>query len=96
MVYIAYTMERKQIYLAEDQVDELNRLAEERHVPTSSLIRDAIAQYLEKVEQPQLRIAEEHPLWGIVGLEKSDEAPADGSVRHDEVVDKPRRRRSSK
>ncbi len=93
MVYGVYTMERKQIYLAEDQVEELNRLAEERRVPVSTMIRDAIAQYLEVQDEPRLRIAEEHPLWGIVGMAAGDDAPVDGSVSHDEVIYKPRRRR---
>jgi hypothetical protein len=86
-------MERKQIYLAEDQVDELNRLAEERKIPVSSMIRDAVAQYIVEQDEPMLDTAEEHPLWGIIGMAKGDGVPADGSVSHDEVIYKPRRGR---
>jgi hypothetical protein len=62
-------------------------------VPVSLVIRDAIAQYLVSLDEPMLDSAEEHPLWGIVGLVQDERAPSDGAASHDEVLYKHRRRR---
>ena len=86
-------MERKQIYLASEQVDELDRVAAARKVPVSLVIRDAIAEYLVNLDEPMLDSAEEHPLWGIVGMVQQANVPAQGAASHDEVLYKHRRRR---
>jgi hypothetical protein len=92
MVYGVYTMERKQIYLATDQVEELNRIAETRDVPVSLVIREAIAMYLALPEAPEIDSAEEHPLWGLVGAADSPSAPSDGALAHDRTLYVDRRR----
>lgn len=89
-------MRRKQIYIAQAQEEELVRLAEGRRVPVSHLIREAIAEYLVEQRAPELSVAEEHPLWGLVAVADDLGAPADGSVNHDAVLyGKSRRRRRS-
>jgi hypothetical protein len=80
-----YTMKRKQIYIAEEQEEQLQRLAEERRVPVSLLIRE-VAEYLVERDAPAIERAEEHPLWGLVGLVDTETAPSDGSVNHDAVL----------
>jgi hypothetical protein len=75
-------MKRKQIYIAPGQEEELQELAEHRKVPVSHLIREAIAQYLVDQQPPKLERAEDHPLWGIVGLVNDPNAPTDGSVNY--------------
>lgn len=83
MVYGAYTMERKQIYLEREQEKELERLAKRRGVSVSSLIREAVASYLAAHEPPVLERIEDHPIWKIVGIVDDPNAPTDGSVNHD-------------
>ena len=80
-------MKRKQIYVDPAHEAELQRLAQDRKVPVSHLIREAIAEYL--VEQnalPVLERPEDHPLWAIVGIVDDAEAPTDGSINHDHYL----------
>ena len=86
MVYGVYTMKRKQIYIAPEQEEQLQRLAESRHVAVSSLIREAVAEYLVEQETPRPERPEDHPLWGIVGIIDDPDAPTDGSINHDAVL----------
>lgn len=41
-------MKRTQIYLTEEEQSELNRLSEERGVSKSSIVREAVDEYLAK------------------------------------------------
>ena len=83
MVYGVYTMERKQIYLAGEQEEQLKKLAKEEHTTVSAIIRDAVAVYLVERLTPEVQTPEEHPLWALVGIASGDDMPADGSVNHD-------------
>lgn len=85
VMYAVYTMRRKQIYIAERQEEQLQELAEHRQVPVSHLIREAIDRYLVDQQPPKLERAEDHPLWGIVGLVTDPTAP-DGSINHDHYL----------
>ena len=86
MVYGVYTMKRKQIYIAPEQEERLQRLAESRHVPVSSLIREAVAEYLVEQETPHFERPEDNPLWGIVGLVDDPDAPTDASINLDHYL----------
>lgn len=86
MVYGVYTMKRKQIYIAEEQEEQLQRLAEQRSVPVSLLIREAVAEYLVDQEAPRLERPEDNPLWGIVGLVGDPDAPTDASTNLDHYL----------
>jgi hypothetical protein len=81
MVYGVYTMDRKQIYIAEEQEVRLKQIAEREHTTVSALIRDAVNVYLETRGAPDVAM-EEHPLWSIVGLIDDDGAPTDGSMNY--------------
>lgn len=85
-------MERKQIYLADEQEEALKRIAYEEHTSVSQVIRDAVAAYIVDREEPQIAEAEAHPLWAIIGAASDPAMPTNGSVAHDEVVYRPRRR----
>ena len=86
MMYGVYTMKRKQIYIAPEQEEQLQRLAEHRKVNVSSLIREAVAVYLVDQDTPELGRAEDHPLWGILGIADSPGLPEDGSLNHDAAL----------
>lgn len=87
MVYGVYAMEhnmeRKQIYIAPEQEAQLKYLAKEKHTSVSALIREAVAVYLVERLTPEVDHAEQHPLWGIVGIAGDASLPTDGSVAHD-------------
>ena len=76
-------MERKQIYIASEQEEQLKYLAGKEHTTVSALIRDAVAVYLVERLTPAVEEPEEHPLWGLIGIADSDDLPTDGSVNHD-------------
>ena len=87
-------MKRRQIYLAEEQIEQLKRLAKIDRSTVSGLVRDAITAYLARnmtpasagIEAPGWTRIEDHPLWGIVGIIKSGELPVDASASIDEDV----------
>lgn len=86
MVYGSYTMEGKQVYLEPGQEYELKRLAKRRGISVSSLIREAVDQYLAAHEPRASEQAEDYPLWKIIGIAGKEAGPplqADGSVNHD-------------
>ena len=85
-------MERKQIYLADEQEDALKRLAQAQNTTVSHVIREAVAAYIVEQTQPKLASADEHPLWAIVGAADDPSLPTNGSVELDNVVYQPRRR----
>jgi hypothetical protein len=79
-------MKRKQIYIAPEQEERLQRLAESRSVPVSLLIREAVAEYLHEHERPHFKRPEDNPLWGIVGLVDDPDFPADASMNIDHYL----------
>ncbi len=86
MVYGVYTMKRKQIYIAQEQEAELERLAAQRKVPVSLLIREAVAVYIARQEAPQIDRPEDHPLWALVGMVEDADAPDDASTNLDHYL----------
>lgn len=64
-----------QIYLRQDQMDALRRLAEKQGVSITELVRQGVDTLL--INQP----VEEDPLLGIIGL--GDSGLGDLSVNHD-------------
>jgi predicted hydrolase (HD superfamily) len=86
VVYGVYTMKRKQIYIAPDQEEQLKLLAEQRSLPVSHLIREALAVYIAEQEAPRLGRPEDNPLWGIVGLVDDPDAPIDASTNLDHYL----------
>ena len=89
-------MERKQIYIAQEQETELKRLSKAKGVSVSYMIREAVALYIADEAKPLPQTPEAHPLWDIVGIADSAGAPSDGSVNHDAVLYSPTRRRRSR
>jgi hypothetical protein len=89
-------MQRKQIYIAGDQEEALERIAQAKNTSVSAVIREAVAAYIVDQAEPDLASAEEHPLWAIVGSADDLKLPKDGSVAHDEVVYRPRRPRRTR
>ncbi len=79
-------MKRKQIYIAQEQEAELERLAARRNVPVSLLIREAVAVYIAAQEPVRMEHVEDHPLWALVGIGTSPALPEDGSVNHDAAL----------
>lgn len=56
-MYGTYIVKRTQIYLAEDQSEELARRARVRGTTASKMIREAIDQYLAQPDDPAARLA---------------------------------------
>jgi hypothetical protein len=79
-------MKRKQIYIAQEQEEQLQRLAQQRSVPVSLLIREAVAEYLVEQETPHFERPEDNPLWGIVGLVDDPDVPTDASINLDHYL----------
>ncbi|MBI5949315.1 MAG: CopG family transcriptional regulator [Chloroflexi bacterium] len=75
-------MQRKQVYLEEEQGLAIKRLAARRGVSGAVILREALAQYLASHETPpELERPEDHPLWGIVGIGAS--GVTDAAANHD-------------
>jgi hypothetical protein len=90
-------MKRKQIHIDADLEYQLKSFAERRGVSESLVVREALAAYLTDQETPTIERAEDHPLWGIIGLVDDPSAPRDGSVNHDHYLyGGPRKYRLSK
>ncbi len=82
---------RKQVYLEADQDEELSRLALATGRSESSIIREALGEYL--VKQRDKSEATPHPLAGLLEMEFQS-AITDGSERHDrDLYATPRTRR---
>lgn len=79
-------MERKQIYMAKEQEDQLKELAERRGVSESYLIREAVAAYLVDQEPLAVERAEDHPLWELIGVADGADLPEDGALNHDSYL----------
>jgi len=79
-------MERKQIYLAKDQEDQLKDLAKRRGVSESSLIREAVAQYIVAQEPLVVMRAQDHPVWALIGVVEGVDVPEDGALHHDQYL----------
>ncbi len=71
-------MKRTQIYLTKEQHRYLERLASARDTTISSLIREAISEYVAH------QLAEQDPLLDIIGLGES--GLGDSSVHHDRDI----------
>jgi len=61
-MYDSYIMERTQIYLGEEQAAELRRRSHARGVTTSSLIREAVEQYLAGPDDETTAVARQRAL----------------------------------
>ncbi|MBC7084604.1 MAG: CopG family transcriptional regulator [Firmicutes bacterium] len=82
---------RKQVYLEADQDEELSSLALATGRSESSIIREALEEYL--VKQREKSKATTHPLARLLEMEFQS-AVADGSERHDrDLYAAPRTRR---
>jgi Ribbon-helix-helix protein, copG family len=79
-------MERKQIYIAKEQEDQLKELAERRGVSESHLIREALTIYIAGQERIEVGRPEDHPLWGLIGLVDGADVPEDGALNHDHYL----------
>jgi hypothetical protein len=71
----------KAIYLATGQEERLKQIAQREHTTVSALIRDAVDIYLDEKGVPDVT-TEEHPLWGIIGMIRDEDAPTDGLVSY--------------
>lgn len=79
-------MKRKQIYIEEEQDEQIKAIARQRGVAEAIVIREAVDAYLSASEYKGYDRMEDHPLWGIVGLIDDPNAPVDGSVNHDHYL----------
>ena len=71
-------MKRTQIYLTEEQRQNLEELASAQDTTMSHVIREAIDEYV------TLHLVDTDPLLEIVGLGES--GSSDGSVHHDQEI----------
>ncbi|HID88061.1 MAG TPA: ribbon-helix-helix protein, CopG family [Anaerolineae bacterium] len=71
-------MTRTQIYLTEEQREQIRRLAEAQHKTMAQVIREAIEEYVTQ------QTSDEDPLWDIIGLGAS--GITDGSIHHDRDI----------
>lgn len=72
-------MKRTQIYLTEEQHQQLEVLAETRDTTMSNLVREAITEYVARHV-----LVETDPLLAIIGLGES--GIGDGSIHHDRDI----------
>jgi len=72
------SMTRTQIYLTEEQRQEIQRIANIQHKTMAEVIREAVEAYV--IHQASSR----DPLWDIVGLGAS--GITDGSIHHDRDI----------
>ncbi|MDI6704052.1 MAG: CopG family transcriptional regulator [bacterium] len=75
-------MVRKQIYLDERTNNILKKMALLKKASSSSLIREAINEYLDKMFRNRRK--EDNPLYRVVGL--CEDGKSDASMRHDEYL----------
>ncbi|MFP4661491.1 MAG: CopG family transcriptional regulator [Halanaerobiales bacterium] len=74
-------MKRKQIYLEEDMIDAIERIAEKKEISQSEIIRRSLRGYIRKAEnEGEIK----DPLLEIIGLGESK--IEDGSVEHDKYI----------
>ena len=71
-------MTRTQIYLTEEQREQIQRLAEAQHKTMAQVIREAVEEYIVQ------RSAQESAWWDIVNLGSS--GITDGSIHHDRDI----------
>jgi hypothetical protein len=81
-------MKRKQIYIEADQERRLKELAQQRGVAEAVLIREAVEAYLGTRGEAMKGFSSmgDHPIWSIVGIGRSPDAPTDGAVNHDHYL----------
>ena len=87
-MYDVYIMRRKQIYLTEDHARRLRELAAARGVSEAALIREALDTFLPAkfMKRPQLKSMKDHPMWKLMGIASSPDAPVDGAENHDHYL----------
>ncbi|HHY97468.1 MAG TPA: hypothetical protein GX509_01880 [Firmicutes bacterium] len=79
-------MERKQIYIDRNDDERLKGWASRKGVSEASLIREAIGQYLVKLEQQEAdKSGEVNPLIKLIGMHKG-EIPRDLALHHDRYL----------
>ena len=71
-------MTRTQIYLTEEQREQIQRLAEAQHKTMAQVIREAVEEYVVQ------RSAKKSAWWDIVNLGSS--GITDGSIHHDRDI----------
>ncbi|MBM4464080.1 MAG: CopG family transcriptional regulator [Chloroflexi bacterium] len=71
-------MTRTQIYLTEEQSEQVKRLAEAQHKTMAEVIREAVKEYIVQ------RSAKQSVWWDIVNLGYS--GITDGSIHHDRDI----------
>ncbi len=81
-------MTRTQIYLTEEQREQIQRLAEAQHKTMAQVIREAVEEYvIQRMDTENLRktsVNPTDPLWDIIGLGAS--GITDGSIHHDRDI----------
>lgn len=74
-------MIRKQIYLEETMIETIKKLAREKDLTQSEIIREAILKYIQE-EQVKGKVVD--PLLALIGIaNESDAQLTDGSENHD-------------
>ncbi|MCR4402360.1 MAG: ribbon-helix-helix domain-containing protein [Firmicutes bacterium] len=78
-------MKRKQIYLDDESDSLLKKWAAMRGVSEASLVREAVAGYLDELERRGRKSRSDDPLAGLVGMYKGD-VPPDAAQDHDRYL----------
>lgn len=76
-------LKRKQIYLDDESNRALKRLALTTKISEAEHIRKAVKNYIAKQKD---RVAEEDPLWKLIGLCDKPDGPTDASIHHDRYL----------
>lgn len=71
---------RKQLYLTEEQNEELKALAVMQNTSEASIVREAVAEYLERAK----KMTKRDPLDELIGLGKGKHT--DNAERHDDYL----------
>ena len=81
-------MTRTQIYLTEEQREQIQRLAEAQHKTMAQVIREAVEEYVIKQMDTEdfgkISVSSADPLRDIIGLGAS--GITDGSIHHDHYI----------
>jgi hypothetical protein len=81
--WLMANLKRKQIYLDDESNRALKRLALTTKISEAEHIRKAVKNYIAKQKD---RMAEEDPLWKLIGLCDKPDSPTDASIYHDRYL----------
>lgn len=78
---MATTLKRTQMYLSEDMLEQVRRVADSEHTTIAEIVRNAVDEFLKKKKKKEVNW-DNDPLWDMVGQAGSS-GSSDVSVNHD-------------